>query len=143
MSAGLWLALGVLLLLPHLALADGFVDESAAKAAVEKAMGMVAVDDIKGAIESFVPYWPIPRAEIDVAIATMVQQRKMIHGRYGKPMGAQFVEARTIAGTLLRVVYLEKYENAAIRWWFMFYKPAAKWRVNGISFDHKIELLFE
>jgi len=131
------------LICPSMVHAAGLKDEAAARALADKAMAMLAKEDVKGAIESVVPYWPLPRPEVDVAVVKIIEQRKLFPGRFGKPVGVQFVEQKTVAGTLLRIVYFEKFENHAIRWIFLFYRPASEWRFNFFNFDDKIHAVFE
>ena len=106
-------------------------------------MAMLAKAGVKAAIKSFIPYWPLPRAEVDVAISKIVEQRKLVPGRFGKAAAVQFAEQKTVASTLLRIVYLEKFENHAIRWIFLFYRPRSEWQFNFINFDDKIQEPFE
>jgi hypothetical protein len=133
----------IALMFPSIVHGAGLKDEGAARALVDKAMAMLAKNDAKGAIESFAPYWTLPRAEVDVAVSKIVEQRKLLPGRFGKGVGVQFVEQKTVAGTLLRIVYLEKFENHAIRWIFLFYRPRSEWQFNFFNFDDKIHEMFE
>ena len=121
------------LLLPLDAHGAGLKDEAAARALVDRAMVMLAKDDVRGAVESFVPYWPLPRPEVDAAVSNIIEQRKLFPGRFGKTVGVQFAEQRTVAATVLRIVYLEKFENHAIRWIFIFYKPRSECPLSRAS----------
>jgi hypothetical protein len=128
---------------PGAALAQGLRDEAAAKALAERAMAQIAGENIKGAIDLLRPHWPLPRAEIDVLLNKTLEQRKMVSARFGRSIGVQFIEHKQVAGTLLRITYIEKFDNHALRWLFRFYKPGAEWRLNAFYWDDQIGALLE
>jgi hypothetical protein len=38
---------------------------------------------------------------------------------------------------------IEKFENHAVRWLFMFYKPGGEWKLNAFYWDDRIGALFD
>lgn len=37
---------------------------------------------------------------------------------------------------------LQKFQNHAIRWVFVLYKPQKRWMINGVFFDDQLKELF-
>ncbi|HUK03488.1 MAG TPA: hypothetical protein VLV90_00235 [Burkholderiales bacterium] len=115
----------------------------AAKAVADAAMALVALGDVRAAIVSLLPVWPMPESELEALVASTLEQRGRLAARFGGATGTQFVGKRLVAGTLLRLVYLEKFENHALRWIFTFYRPAKEWRLNSFHWDDKLAELLD
>jgi len=119
-------------------------DEKAVRETVDQVMTQIAKDNVKGGIELLVPYWgSISRSLVDGGVSKAAEQRKLFQSRFGKSIGVQFIEQTIVAETFLRLVYIEKLENAAIRWVFFFYNPGGGWRFNFFTVDDNIGALFQ
>jgi len=99
-------------------------------------------DGVKQAFSELKPYFPIPGTELSMLEMQTYQQIELVKGRYGKVIGYSFVEEQIVSDTVLRFVYLQKFENHAIRWMFYFYKPEETWIFNEFYFDDKIREFF-
>lgn len=62
--------------------------------------------------------------------------------RYGNSTGFEFVREARVGSSLVRYVYLHKFENNALRWRFDWYRAGDHWRVVYFNFDDKIQELF-
>jgi len=119
-------------------LAADLSDASEVRKVADSAMQLVRSNDIPAALNSFKPFWSLPPAEIDVGVSKIVDQRKAIATRYGKPVGVQFLDQKSVGDTVIRLQYLEKFENHFIRWQFYFYKPTSRWQFNSFNMDDQI-----
>lgn len=99
-------------------------------------------EKIVEAFESMKPYWPLPAAEIEIVANQTNLQWPVVRQRFGQSVGTEFVEQLDGGPSFARFIYLQKFENHAIRWVFTFYKPKDRWVINAVSFDDQINLLF-
>ena len=63
--------------------------------------------------------------------------------RFGKPLGYELVATERIGNSFVRYVYLQKFENHALRWVFGYYKPKDSWLTNAFKFDDQLDQLYE
>ena len=135
--------LGVLLL-TMLGLAYGATlrNVEAAKELAEKVLSRAAAGDMDGIVTVVKPYWPFPEDELEALVLQTSQQRNMLATRLGKSLGFALVRRETAAETLLRLTYVEKFENTGLRWMFTFYKVRDVWKFNSFTWDEEIAKLF-
>jgi hypothetical protein len=93
--------------------------------------------------ETLKPYWPLASVEIDNLANQTNTQWPMVKQRFGTSIATEFIKETKAGDSLARFVYLQKFQNHAIRWVFTFYKPKDRWIINGVSFDDRLDLLFE
>lgn len=139
----LWMMVSVLISLIQVAHGASLTDEKTVRELVDGAMAQIASDNVKGGIEMLAPYWSLSRSHLETGISKAAEQRKSFQSRFGKLVGVQFIEQAKVAETVMRLVYLEKFENSAIRWQFYFYKPQEEWRFNYFFLDDNIGGLFQ
>ena len=89
------------------------------------------------------PYWPLDPAEIDGLASTARLQWQIVESRFGKPLGYELVATERIGHSFVRYVYLQKFENHALRWVFGYYKPKDSWLTNAFKFDDQLDQLYE
>jgi hypothetical protein len=87
-------------------------------------------------------YWPLPESEIENLINQTEMQWTMVDQRFGKPISVEFVREEKIASSFIKYLFIQKFENHAIRWEIIFYKPKRQWKVNNIKWDDDIKQLF-
>jgi hypothetical protein len=116
--------------------------EEAASKLAEQVMAKVGAGDLEGGLLIAKPYFVMPEAEVNVVIEQAKLQLPLLHGRFGKMLGAEFVAERSLGKSLYQVLYLQKFEKHAMRWRFIFYNASGKWMLDALNFDDKIQLLF-
>ena len=57
-------------------------------------------------------------------------------------IGYVLISRENIKDTILKRVYVVKYERHLIRWSFIFYKPYSSWILDYFNYDDAIEALF-
>lgn len=87
-------------------------------------------------------YWPLPPVEIDGLANKINTQWSLVQQRFGKPTGMEFLQEERLGESFVRFYYLHKFENHAIYWKFTYYKPKNEWKINGITFQDNLEILF-
>jgi len=71
-----------------------------------------------------------------------IQQARTIREVYGEAIDVRLVKEEMAADFVLRLVYVIRRERHIIRWEFIYYKPAAVWKLDAVSFDDEINGLF-
>lgn len=138
-----------LLLAPSLALAAEaeapapLTSVEATKALCDKAVSQLVGEKPSQAMAVVKPYWTLPAQELDELAYKTDSQLAMVAGRFGKPVGYEFVDTRTVGRSFVRHTYLGKFERHAVRMSCTFYKPADRWVVNGIVWDDQISRMFD
>lgn len=98
-----------------------------------------AYDEAFGAVR---PYFPISDERFTRMRDEARKQHALAELQFGKPLGHALAREELVNDTVLKLVYLEKYEWDALVWEFTFYKPTEGWIINGISFDDGFRSLF-
>jgi hypothetical protein len=105
-------------------------------------MGYFKLDKISEGYSVLKPYWPLPSVEIDNLINKTTTQWPMVKQRFGESLGTEFIKEERVGKSFVRYTYLHKFNNHAIRWLFILYKPKGQWVINGVSFDDNVNELF-
>ena len=105
-------------------------------------MGSVAAGNYDGAWSQMKPYTVVPAAEFDVFTAQFSSQLPNILQRYGTPLGSEFVREEKAGESLLRLVYLAKYQKTGMRWFFVFYRGEKGWVLSDFKFDGNLVAVF-
>lgn len=127
--------LSVALLVSGAALAETATEQT--QAICEGAAALFASGEHDRAYESLLPYWPLPKEEIQNLGYQTKTQMGMVGDRFGQSLGAEHVETISAGNSLVRHVFLLKHEKHALKFSCVFYKPKDKWLVNTILWDDK------
>lgn len=137
-----WMVLSLLLALPMASHADTFATLSDARKVTDRAVTLFQQEQFAEAYGSLKAYWPLPAVEIDNMANQTTTQWPVVRQRFGASIGTEFVSQVEGGASLARFVYLQKFQNHAIRWVFTFYKPNDRWVINAVSFDDQLQKLF-
>jgi hypothetical protein len=69
--------------------------------------------------------------------------RDQVGGRYGKPVGFEFISLKKAGESVMQYIYIEKTEEHALPWRFIFYRSPSGWVLNSFSWNDNIKLLFD
>lgn len=116
--------------------------ESDLKQLVEKVMNKFVSENYKGGFDLLSPHWKMPSNEIDTLLMQTITQRSAVKPRYGASLGHEFVSKSQVGSSFIRFVYIEKLQNTALRYTFVFYRPKDSWEFQAMLWDDKINLLF-
>lgn len=136
------LALLCLLLAPVVSRADGLATLSDARKVTDRAVALFVQEKFADGYATLKPYWPLPAVEIDNLANQTNMQWPMVRQRFGASIASEFVKQIEGGPSFARFIYLQKFQNHAVRWVFTFYKPKDQWIINAVSFDDKLETLF-
>ena len=108
----------------------------------DEIMTKIGAGNVEEAIEQLRPYAGVPAAEYDLFV---VQSRNFMtnsRARFGKHTGMEFISQDQAGDSILRLVYISKFERYALRWLFYFYKTDQGWTLSTFKYDDNLPALF-
>jgi hypothetical protein len=121
--------------------ADDLASPAEARALADRAVALLQQEKLDDAYGAVKPYWPVNVAELDGALADTHAQWPVVRANFGSPLAAEFVREVRAGSSLVRYVYLQKFERHAIVWLFTFYRPADRWILSSLSFSDDLEAM--
>ena len=85
----------------------------------------------------------IESTQIDMLYAQTESQLNMLNKKYGRDNGFEQVGEMKLGNSLLKKVYIQKYNYIPLRWIFIFYNPGNGWKLIQFSFDEDYKELFK
>ena len=82
-----------------------------------------------------------PMAHQSLQIDTLKRQTQSVLPVYGKVLGFELYKQDKFGESLVRLIYIQRFEKHPIVWKFWIYKPSGAWRVNMVTFND--QLVFE
>ena len=120
----------------------GLNSKEEAKALCDKFMKHISMSEVEKAFDAIEPYFPIPETELYTMEMQSIKQLSMAEKRFGQPIGYEFVKETSVGDTLIKIIYMEKFENTPVGWMFIFYKPKDKWVLNFFTRNDHTEVFF-
>lgn len=109
----------------------------------ENALSLIVEGDVGKGIGTLRPYATgISKDDVDVLESHLEGQAVTIKDSFGDPLGYVLISKENLKDTILKAVYVVKYERHLIRWSFIFYKPYDSWILDYFNYDDSIEALF-
>jgi hypothetical protein len=110
----------------------------------ETVMGHLASEDYQSAFDMLTAV-SVPQMSGDLYNLQMntAEQINGVQATFGSILGYKLVKVQNMKNVLLEVLYIEQFENHALRWQFVFYKPRDQWLLDNIQWDDQVSLLFE
>jgi hypothetical protein len=109
----------------------------------ENALSHIVDGDVAQGIAILRPYaLSISKSDMDSLENQLLGQADTIKESYGDPIGYVLISRVNLKDTVLKTVYVVKYERHLIRWTFIFYKPYDSWILDFFNYDDSIEDLF-
>jgi hypothetical protein len=117
-------------------------DPVAARTLTDRVMIKVGDGDAAAGLQLMQPFIIVPPAEFDVMRDQLKLQEPMMAQRFGKSIGQEFIREDKIGDSLMRIVYLHRFEKHAMRWNFYFYRGTDGWVLNTFRTDDDVAQLF-
>src|SRR5262249_33267142 len=118
--------------------------ERATKAVVETLLSKLKAGDLDGfasaARERMVG---IDEPRFQQLRTHLVESRKQYQADYGNPTGEfELLSQQSASPSLVRLVYLEKFEKGGVVWYFFLYRAKDGWRISTVFWDLPLPPLF-
>ncbi len=136
------IAFALLLAVPGTTLAAGLTTTEETRQACTAAAEKFASNEIDAAFDGLSAHWPLPKEEIVALAYKTKSQLGMVAQRFGAVIAAEHLDSDVIGKSLIKHLYLIKFEKHAVRFTCLFYKPHEEWKVNSINWDDSISALF-
>lgn len=113
--------------------AGGLKTEADARALADNVMASVGSGDIRSGFEMMKPYLSLSGTEVDSVYLQTKLTRDQYKDRFGGTVATEFISSKTIGSSLVRYLYVERTENTAFVWKFIFYKTKDGWVINSFN----------
>jgi hypothetical protein len=86
---------------------------------------------------------PDLEAELEMTRQSTEQRFEAVRPSFGKPIGWELIQTRTLGESLVRYDYIVKFEKNAMHCRLQYYKPRQVWIPSFIGFNEDLSDLFE
>ena len=124
------------------AFAQGLATFDELRKVTDGVMLQVGSGDIEGGFKNFKHLTIIPEAEFEALVAKSKAFLPMMALRFGGSIGHEFLKEEKLGNSLVRLVYINKFEKHAMVWNFYCYKGKNGWVINTFKFDDNWPGLF-
>jgi hypothetical protein len=106
-------------------------------------MNQIKNEKYTDAMELLKPVSRITYEQIDTLASKMNYQLPYFIYRFGKIIGVDLIENKTIKDFLIQRTYVLRFEKYYARFEFILYKNLVGWAVLGFKYDDNISSLFK
>lgn len=106
----------------------------------EDVMNSFAKKNFKNAYSILRMKWILPENELDQLEGITLKQMNMVSARYGEILGYEFYKDLLINESLLRKIYILKFENNPIVFLFTYYNSGKGWILNGFKYSDDVDI---
>lgn len=94
------------------------------------------------AFQNLKAYSVIEDYKIDTLVKTVKEQMAVISSAYGKTLSYEEVSEKQVKNSLIRLVYLVKFEKFYIKFFFILYNNGSYWTITNFKYTEDITDLF-
>ncbi|MFT6028479.1 MAG: hypothetical protein ACI8O8_000203 [Oleiphilaceae bacterium] len=135
----------VLLLLSFANLSHGKTLENTSK--INKVsdffMSQILTGETSSAFSLISVYLGVDAASFDERGKKAEVSLNQLNSSLGKPLSYALLEKQAVGEHFYKVIYLLKYDSAALVWEINFYQPSDGWKLVDINFNTDINALFK
>jgi len=131
-----------LLYLSTMLSADTLKSEKQVEELTKNIMAYVGKGETIKGLDLMVPYLIIPKSEFETTKSQFTMQAPMLENRFGKTLSSEYISTEKVGSSLIKILYIQKFEKHVMYWNFYFYKQKDNWMLNTFRSNDKIELLF-
>jgi len=122
--------------------ADTLKDENQVEKLAKDVMVHVGKGETVKGLDLMAPYLIIPKSEFETTKNQFAMQAPMLASRFGKTLSSDYVNTEKVGTSLIKIMYIQKFERHLMYWNFYFYKPKDSWVLNTFRSNDRLELLF-
>ena len=131
-----------LIFLATLLHADTLKSEKELQTLVKEIMTDISKGETAKGLDLMAPYLVIPKNEFDVTKKQILIQAPLLQEQFGRSLSTEYIRTDKVGSSLIRIIYLLKYEKKVMSWTFYFYKPKDQWVLNAFKSDENLEVIF-
>ena len=113
-------------------------------AVCDKFMDVLSSGKVEQAFNLLKPYSVIENYKLDTMTVTVTRQLKMLERVYGKLVGYEQTSVKEVKTSLVKVVYIWKFERMFLELHFILYNSGAGtgWTITNFKYDDEMGDLF-
>lgn len=105
----------------------------------EQIVELVSKGDYEGAFSIVRLFWHFPASEINELQRQTETQLPLIAERYGAVIDHEFVGSKHAGQSILRHVFIIRYERHLLRFRITYYRGKKGWTVNSVKWDDDVD----
>lgn len=144
-ARGRWLCVSLFVFaLPALAAAapQSLRSESDLNDVVDSFMEEMVAGQVGSAYRGVARYWPRVGSELGTLVAETTIERRELRKTIGLSLGSEPVAIERAAERVVRVTRLERFDDGALVWRFIFYRPNFAWQLVDVESSADLRTLF-
>ncbi|KAF1723097.1 DUF2059 domain-containing protein [Pseudoxanthomonas wuyuanensis] len=114
----------------------------AAVALSDRIMQDVAAGRVAEGFELGFPHVVVTREQLDTFVVQVTKQQDSWDDRFGKSIGYELLRNDTVGDSMIRAVFLHRFDQHAIVWWFLWYRGSQGWVLSRFAFVEDSTTLF-
>jgi len=122
--------------------ANTLKNEKQVEELAKNTMEFIGKGDINRAFEFISSNITIPNAEVETIKQKLLMQAPVFRKRFGKILGYEHISTKKVGNSLIKIVYIQKFEKHIMPWEFYFYKPKDEWILDAFWTYDNIKLFF-
>ena len=108
----------------------------------DRMMRSIEAGNTREALTLGKPHTVITAEQIEALIQQVEQQKPGMDERYGKSVGYELIRNDTIHDSLIRAIFLHRFERHAVVWQLLWYRGKDGWVLSNISYTDQLPQLF-
>ena len=128
---------------PATALPQSLRSDEDLRDVAEAFLSAMVANEIAEAYRSVGRYWSEGGSELAAQIAGAETERKRLRATIGLSLGWERVRRDEAAKRVVRLVYLERFDEGAVVWQLVFYRADASWQLVSLESSQDLGLLFD
>lgn len=106
-------------------------------------MSQILAGDVPAAFALIATYLGVDAASFEERGKKAELSLSQLNASLGKPLSYALLEQQAVGDHFYKVIYLLKYEAAALVWEINYYQPSEGWKLVDINFNTDINALFK
>jgi hypothetical protein len=106
-------------------------------------MSQILAGETSSAFSLISAYLGVDAASFDERGKKAEVSLNQLNSSLGKPLSYALLEKQAVGEHFYKVIYLLKYDSAALVWEINFYQPSDGWKLVDINFNTDINALFK
>ena len=131
-----------ILCLSTIASTDTLKNEKKIEELARNIMVHVGKGEIVKGLDLMAHYLIIPKSEFETTKSQFAMQAPMFKKRFGETLGSEYISTEKVGSSLIKILYIQKFERHIMYWSFYFYKPKDAWVLDTFQSNDSLRLLF-
>lgn len=143
MKHSAFLTLILLLTTPALSFAKTLEDTAKVDKVSDFFMSQILAGEVPSAFALISAYLGVDLAPFEERGKKAELNLNQLNSSLGKPLSYALLEKQAVGEHFYKLIYLLKYESAALVWEINYYQPSEGWKLVDVNFNTNINALFK